>query len=392
MASRKKALQIGAGMVGRCIVADLISDFDVTVLDMEESNLAETRRLFPTARVVQGSAIDEAMFNELATDADIVTAAMPGSVGYKVTELAMKAGKKLSSVSSMHGRADAPFDEIGKKTGGLGISMIGFEPGMSNFLCGRGYHSLDKCEEMYIYVGGGLPVEPRPPFNYITTWSVYDNLHQFAQPTTVVRKGTEMVIPALSEVMHFEIEEFKNLECFTSNGLGSLFRNFKDVPEMAAYTVRWPGLAEQMRLMVSLGLLDEKERMLGKFQQTPMDIMIDVFKEKYRKLPTDIDMSIMKVVTKGIKGKDKVTYSWEIAQREDPATGYSSMAWTTAVTCGIFARAMVEGRISGKGMVSAEMLAADDEFYEFVMAQQVKKGIVYKEKVEIIKNAAGAGK
>jgi len=386
MSNKKRALQIGAGMVGRCIVADLISDFDVIVLDMEESNLAETRRLFPTVEVVQGLAIDEALFNKLAADVDIITAAMPGSVGYRVTELAMKAGKKLSSVSSMHGRADAPYDEIAKKTGGLGISMIGFEPGMTNFLCGRGYHLLDKCEEMYIYVGGGLPVNPRPPFNYITTWSIYDNLHQFAQPTTVVRKGKETVIPALSEVMHFEIDNFKNLECFTSNGLGSLFRNFKDVGEMAAYTVRWPGLADQMRLMVSLGLLDEKERKLGKYDQTPMDIMIDIFKEKYQKLPTDIDMSIMKVVTKGIKGSDKVTYTWEIAQREDPASGYSSMAWTTAVTCGIFARAMVDGRISGPGMLSAEMLAADDEFYNFVMAEQAKKGIVYQEKVEIIKN------
>jgi lysine 6-dehydrogenase len=284
----------------------------------------------------------------------------------------------------MHGRADAPYDEIGKKTGGLGISMIGFEPGMSNFLCGRGYHQLDRCEEMYIYVGGGLPVHPRPPFNYITTWSVYDNLHQFAQPTTVVRNGMETVIPALSEVMPFEIGDFKNLECFTSNGLGSLFRNFKDVPEMAAYTVRWPGLAEQMRFMVALGLLDEKERKLGKYNQTPMDIMIDIFKEKYQKLPSDIDMSIMKVVTKGIKGSDKVTYTWEIAQIEDPASGYSSMAWTTAVTCGIFARAMIEGRISGTGMVSAEMLAADDEFYRWVMDELAKKGIVYKEKVEMI--------
>ena len=109
MTGRKKALQIGAGMVGRCIIADMISDFDMVVLDMEEDNLAKTKLLFPTAEVVQGSAIDEELFNKLAAGVDIVTAAMPGSVGYKVTELAMKAGKKLSSVSSMHGRPDAPY-------------------------------------------------------------------------------------------------------------------------------------------------------------------------------------------------------------------------------------------------------------------------------------------
>lgn len=83
---------------------------------------------------------------------------------------------------------------------------------------------------------------------------------------------------------------------------------------------------------------------------------------------------------------DRVTYTWEIAQKEIPETGYTSMAWTTACTCGIFARAMVEGRLAGKGMLSAEQLAKDDDFYNWVMAEQAKRGIHYKEKVEIEKN------
>lgn len=139
MSKKKKALQIGAGMVGRCIVHDMISDFDMVVLDMDDKNLVETKCLYPTVEIVKGSAIDEALISKLSADVDIITAAMPGTVGYKVTEIAMKLGKKLSNVSSMHGRSDAPFHEIALKTGGLGISMIGFEPGMSNFFGGRGY-------------------------------------------------------------------------------------------------------------------------------------------------------------------------------------------------------------------------------------------------------------
>lgn len=107
--AKKKALEIGAGMVGRCVVDNLIEDFDITVLDMEDSNLEETKSRYPNVKTVKGSAVDEELFNKLAADADIITAAMPGTVGYMVTELAMKAGKKLASVSSMHGRADAPF-------------------------------------------------------------------------------------------------------------------------------------------------------------------------------------------------------------------------------------------------------------------------------------------
>ena len=386
MATKKKALQIGAGMVGRCIVHDMISDFDFVVLDMSEENLAETKRLYPSVETVIGSATDKDLIAKLSADCDIITAAMPGTVGYLVTQIAMELGKKISNVSSMHGRSDEPYDKIGQETGGLGISMIGFEPGMSNFFGGRGYYKLDKCEEMYVYVGGGLPVNPRPPFNYFTTWSISDNINQFNQPTTVVRGGKEMVIPALSEVMHFEIEEFKNLECFTSNGLGGLFRSFKDVPEMAAFTVRWPGLAAQMRFLNELDLFDKEERMRGKVKQVPRDILIDIFSKKYERLPGEVDMSVLKIVVKGIKGSDRVTYTWEIAQKEIPGTGYTSMAWTTACTCGIFARAMTNGMLTGKGMLAAEKLAKDDDFYNWVMAEQAKRGIFYKEKVEVEKN------
>ena len=115
MSKKKKALQIGAGMVGRCIVHDMISDYDIVVLDMDEKNLVETKRLYPAVETVQGSAIDEALIAKLSADVDIITAAMPGTVGYKVTEIAMKLGKKLSNVSSMHGRSDAPFHEIALK-------------------------------------------------------------------------------------------------------------------------------------------------------------------------------------------------------------------------------------------------------------------------------------
>lgn len=387
MAAKRKALEIGAGMVGRCIVQDMIEDFDFTVLDMSEENLAETRRLFPGVKTVKGSALDEDLFQELTKDVDIVTAAMPGTVGYKVTEIAMKYGKKLSSVSSMHGRSDEPYDKIAKETGGLGISMIGFEPGMSNFFCGRGYHLLDKCSEMYVHVGGGLPVNPRPPFNYTTTWSLSDNLNQFAQPTTVVRDGKEIVIKALSELKEFQIENYPVMEAFTSNGLGSVFRNFHDVPEMAAYTVRWPGLTDQMRFLVDLDLFDQEPRKIAGANIVPRDILCDIFAEKYKPVAGEVDMSVMRIVVKGFKGDDEITYTWEIAQQEIPETGYTSMAWTTACTCGIFARAMCDGKIQGPGMVSAELLAADDDFYEWVMAEQAKRGINYKLHVDIKKNA-----
>lgn len=43
MSKKGKALQVGAGMVGRVIVKDMLPDFDYTVLDLSEKNLAEVK-------------------------------------------------------------------------------------------------------------------------------------------------------------------------------------------------------------------------------------------------------------------------------------------------------------------------------------------------------------
>ena len=114
---------------------------------------------------------------------------------------------------------------------------------------------------------------------------------------------------------------------------------------------------------------------------------MDIFSKKYERLPGEADMSILRIVTKGLKGNDRITYTFEIAQREIPETGYTSMAWTTATTCSIFARAIADGKLTGKGILNCEQLAKDDEFYNWVLEEQRKLGIFYKEKIEIEKNA-----
>lgn len=94
MAAKKKALHIGAGMVGRCVVHNLLPYFDVRVLDMSDENLEETKKLYPSVEVVKGSALDKEVVSKASEDCDIITAAMPGTIGYKVTKLAIELGKR----------------------------------------------------------------------------------------------------------------------------------------------------------------------------------------------------------------------------------------------------------------------------------------------------------
>jgi Trk K+ transport system NAD-binding subunit len=53
-----KAVQIGGGLVGQLIVADMMKDFEVTVVDMDRNTLEEIEKKYPGVRTAVASATD----------------------------------------------------------------------------------------------------------------------------------------------------------------------------------------------------------------------------------------------------------------------------------------------------------------------------------------------
>ena len=69
-----KAVQIGGGLVGQVIAADMMKDFEVTVLDHDADALGEVERKCPGVRTALAPATDPDRLAPLLGDADIVTA------------------------------------------------------------------------------------------------------------------------------------------------------------------------------------------------------------------------------------------------------------------------------------------------------------------------------
>jgi saccharopine dehydrogenase-like NADP-dependent oxidoreductase len=51
-----KAVQIGGGLVGQLIVADMMKDFEVTVVDLDRNTLEEIEKKHPGVRTAVASA------------------------------------------------------------------------------------------------------------------------------------------------------------------------------------------------------------------------------------------------------------------------------------------------------------------------------------------------
>ncbi len=70
----KKAVQLGCGLVGNVIAADMMEDFDVTVVDLNTAALEALKKKFPAVKTVTASATDAGALAPILEGADVVTA------------------------------------------------------------------------------------------------------------------------------------------------------------------------------------------------------------------------------------------------------------------------------------------------------------------------------
>ena len=217
-----KAVQIGGGLVGQVIAADMMKDFEVTVLDHDAEALSEVERKCPGVRTAWAPATDPERLAPLLGDADIVTAGVPGRLGFEMMKTVINLGKNLVDISFMAEDFEE-LDGLAREKGVTVIPDMGVAPGMSNFLMGRGASRLDEVEEAFIFVGG---IPPRPsPFNYQVTWS-QDCIEEFTRPVTIVKDYRQKWWKPLRGSTSRR-PEVGTLEAFYTDGLRSLARNIR---------------------------------------------------------------------------------------------------------------------------------------------------------------------
>jgi saccharopine dehydrogenase-like NADP-dependent oxidoreductase len=380
-----KAVQIGAGLVGQLITADLMQDFEMTVVDLDEKALKAIEGKYPGVKTAVASATDAAALGPVLADADIVTAGVPGKFGYEMMKTVIGLGKNLVDISFMAEDFEQ-LDGFAKEKGVTVIPDMGVAPGMSNFLMGRGAALLDEVEDAHIYVGG-IPTKPVPPFNYQVTWSPKDCIEEFTRPVTVVRDGKKEVLEATSGLHLRDFPGVGTLEAFYTDGLRSLAKNIK-AKNLGEMTLRWPGHVEQMRLLRTMGLFEKEPKILGGKEVVPLDVAADMLFPLWKMEPEkgDRDLTVMEIDVHGFKESDEVTWSWYLLDYFDEKTWNTSMSRCTGCSCSIFARAVAKGLVKEKGVLPAEKLAASDELYDFVISEQKKRRINYVESVKIVKN------
>ena len=379
-----KILVLGAGLVGGPMAIDLArnGEFEVTSTDYSSEALSRLTDI-DGIKTVQADLDDVETLKSLVRDHDLVISAVPGFMGFRTVERIIECGKNVVDIAFF---PEDMFllDAKAREMNVTAICDIGVAPGMSNVLIAYGASKLDTLEKGITYVGG-LPVIRTWPFEYKAVFSPIDVIEEYTRPARYIDGGRLVVREALSDPELLEFPNIGTLEAFNSDGLRTLATTIKG-DYMIEKTLRYKGHIEKMAVLRDTGFFSKEPILINGVMISPLEFTSKLLFPKWKLQEGEEDLTVMQVITEGLKNGVRQRYTWDLYDRFDKATGIHSMARTTGYTATAVARLLAEGLYTRKGVSAPEYLGNDATVVNYLFDRLKERGVVYDEKHEIIGN------
>ena len=341
---------LGYGMIGSVVANQLSSKDSVTVIDKRKIENAPFK-------VLRGDPFD---FPDVIEKADVIASALPGSVAFGIMRKLLSMGKKIVDVSFIPENSIS-LNELALKNKGLLIPDAGYAPGLTNIISGYFYKKYD-AKRIEIY-DAGLPRVKVPPLDYSITWSVEGLLDIYTRPARFVKDNKIMTVEPLESIEHATFPGIGDLDSFYVDGLGTLIDTLKGV-DMFEKTYRYPGHLQKIKFLKDMGYLSE-EKIEG---TTPRAITRELFDKKLR-------MKVEDLCILEIKAYGRVEKEVRYVDYFDKEKGITSMARMTGFPVAAIAGLVLEGKISGSGVVPPEYLGFDESKFNMIMESLRRMGL-----------------
>jgi lysine 6-dehydrogenase len=363
-----KLLVLGAGMMGSSAAYDMARCArveEVTLADADKK-LAEAaaKRVSKLSgkkvRAVGVNASDRRQVIGLMKKNDGALSAVPYFFNEKLAEWAIEAKCHFADLGGNNTvvRKELALDKKAAKRGVRIAPDCGLSPGMASILGGELVRRIGgKADALKLYVGG-LPQNPKKPFDYQLVFSVEGLINEYAEQARVLRKGKMVDIEPLSEIEEFRIPGFPVLEAFhTSGGTSTMPETFAGkVGECFEKTIRYQGHVAKIRALYEFGLFDKKPRKIGKLEISPRTLMADLMVEKLK--GDQPDVTIMRLEAH----LGSMVHAFTMVDRFDSKTKLTSMMRTTAWPASIVLQMLVSGEVEKLGAVLQERDVPAEQF------------------------------
>jgi len=363
---------LGCGAVGRYMAIDLCKDpsSEVISVDINRESLEHLAREHPIQIRVEDLSTAEGV-TRAVEDADIVIGSVPGFMGYAMLEMVIRAGKNIVDISYF---PEDPFglDDLAKEKRVTAVVDCGVAPGMANIILGDHTRKM-KVTRYECYVGC-IPKSRNAPLEYKSPFPVIEVLEEYAGSGRMVEDGKVVVKPMLSETMTIDLDKVGTLACLNSDGLRTLIRT-TDIPDMFEKTLRYPGHVDLMRIFRDTGFLNMTPIQVKGASVRPIDVTASLISPLWKYEPGEADLTVMRLVISGVEDGKPATYTYDLFDEYDPATGILSSARTTGYTCTAVARLVLDGGYSQKGISPPEFVGRVDGCRERVERYLEDRGV-----------------
>jgi lysine 6-dehydrogenase len=379
---------LGAGRQGTACAYDLIrfGEADVVWLADRASEVAQraaarVNDLLGTdrARGMQLDVGDHGALVAFLRQVDAVVSAVPYWWNLGITRAAIQAGTHMCDLG---GNTDLVRQQLTLKeeAQAAGVRLVpdcGQVPGMGTTLMVHAMDLLDEPEEVLMW-DGGLPQNPRPPFQYLATFNMAGLTNEFAEPAVFLRQGQPTKVPPLEELEEVEFPSpVGRVEAFTtSGGVSTMPWTFAGkLKTIQNKTIRYPGSFVQLRAFYDLGLWRTDPVAVGDQEVVPRHIFHTLF-EPLVTFPGDPDVCAIRIRATGRKGGLPAEAIVEMIDLYDPETGFTAMERTTGFDVAIVAAMTARGQ-TPLGVVPVELAVPPDLFVQ----ELAKRGIQVQSRV-----------
>lgn len=374
-----KTIVLGCGLVGGLIAKDLAKDkdFQVTVADIDEKKLDELTKGTDIRGIKMDLSSSESI-KKIVAEQDIVIGAVPGFLGFNMLRSVIETGKNIVDISFMPEDV-LSLHELAKKKGVTAVVDMGVAPGLSHMIVGYADSLLDETESATILVGG-LPMIREWPYEYKIVFSPKDVIEEYLRPARLIEGGKIVEKSALSDLELVNLPKIGTLEAFNTDGLRSLLYTL-NIPDMKEKTLRYPGLAEKMRMLRETGFFSDIPIEIGGVKVKPLDLTSKLLFSKWELKEDEEELTVMRIIVQGKKEEKRLCYTYDLLDYYDKKEKVTSMSRTTGFPCAIMARLVAQGEFQYPGVCPPEYIGREHKVYQKVMKELEKRNVFYKENI-----------
>jgi lysine 6-dehydrogenase len=355
--------------MGKAIAFDLVHSsphYTITLADIDKERAQQAADALDKQRV-HPHGIDVRNYQEivrLMSEHTVVISAVTFHLNYLLTKAAIEAGCHFCDLGHDDDIVEQQLAEapLASRASVTAVVNCGLAPGLADILAMHAFRQFESVDSLQLRVGG-LPQHPHPPFNYQLVFSAEGLIEEYSLKTTILREGKIRMVEPLTEVESLSFPPpFENLEAFHTGGGASRLPQLLEgrVKSLEYKTIRYTGHCEKIKPLFDVGFTDNEPLVLGSNLVTTRELFLELLKK--RLTFNEPDAVLLLVTACGRQNGAEKRLSYRLIDLFDKKNAMTAMMRTTSFPTSIIAQMMLDGKISERGVFTAEEIVPAEPF------------------------------